>query len=75
MPAITGLIVDREAYTPGPGFFKLYGKSADDPDVFSWWQGQVQARKEFDWSPYIGATPTQGETPGGDADSSMSALA
>lgn len=50
LPAITGIIVERQTSTPGPGFFKLYGKKSDD---YHWWLGEVAKCLEFDWKPFI----------------------
>ena len=54
LPAITGIIVSREAHQPGPGFFKLYGKRSED---IHWWLAEVAKCISFDWSPFVsGAT-------------------
>lgn len=53
LPAITGIIVERQTATPGPGFFKLYGKRTDD---YQWWLGEVTKCLEFDWKPFIASS-------------------
>jgi len=53
LPAITGIIVDKQTSTPGPGFFKLYGKSDGD---YHWWLGEVAKCIEFDWKPHLAAS-------------------
>ena len=50
LPAITGIIVERQTSTPGSGFFKLYGKKIDD---YHWWLNEVAKCLEFDWKPFI----------------------
>ena len=50
LPAITGIIIDKDKLSPGPGYFDLFGKTDTDWD---WWFGEIQNSKEFDWSPYI----------------------
>lgn len=52
-PPITGLIIDRAKKMPGQGFFRLYGKTAEDPEFSTWWAAQIKAAKEYDWSPYL----------------------
>lgn len=49
-PGITGIIVDREKRMPGPGYFKVYGKTEYD---FSWWENQIRESLTYDWSPYL----------------------
>lgn len=50
LPAITGIIVERQTSTPGPGFFKLYGKKSDD---YHWWLREVANCLAFGWKPFI----------------------
>jgi hypothetical protein len=55
-PGITGIIIDRQTYMPGPGYFRVFNKAKDD---FAWWEGQVRRSQQYDWAPYIvGALPT-----------------
>jgi predicted HNH restriction endonuclease len=49
-PAITGLIVNAESYQPGPGYFKLFNRVADD---FPWWENEIRRTLKHDWSPYL----------------------
>ncbi len=49
-PAITGLVVDRESLRPGSGYFLLFGRQPED---FTWWRGEIEKSKSFDWSPFL----------------------
>jgi len=49
-PAITGLVIDRGTLSPGNGYFKLFDRSNED---FSWWQGEIERSREFNWEPFI----------------------
>lgn len=49
-PAITGLVVDRESLMPGQGYFQLFGRQHED---FTWWRGEIEKSKSFDWSPFL----------------------
>lgn len=49
-PAITGIIIDTVKFSPGQGYFNLFGKTDED---FKWWADQVRLSKEFDWMPYL----------------------
>jgi hypothetical protein len=53
-PGITGLIIDRVTSMPGDGYFRLFGKTAED---FQWWAGEIQRSKQFDWSPFLPVAP------------------
>ena len=48
-PGITGLIIDKEKLSPGPGYYKLFGRDQDD---MNWWLAEIQKSKDFDWAPY-----------------------
>ncbi len=48
-PGITGLIINRDTSMPGKGYFRLFGKTAED---FQWWADEIQKSKQFDWSPF-----------------------
>ncbi|WP_334156625.1 HNH endonuclease [Oryzomicrobium sp.] len=48
-PGITGLIIDKEKLTPGPGYYRLFGRNQDD---INWWLAEIQKSKVFDWEPY-----------------------
>jgi len=50
LPALTGLVIRKEHWIPGQGYFKIYGRDIDD---FAWWEEQIRACKAFDWSPYL----------------------
>lgn len=52
LPAITGVIIDKEKLTPGLGYFSLFGKKETD---WIWWFGEIAKAKNFDWSPFISA--------------------
>ncbi len=53
-PAITGLVIDRESLMPGPGYFQLFGRQPED---FTWWRGEIEKSKCFDWSPFLPLEP------------------
>lgn len=50
LPAITGIIIDKDKLLPGQGYFDLFGKSNED---FGWWFGEVAKAKSWDWTPYL----------------------
>lgn len=54
-PGITGLIVDKTTFTPGKGYYKVYGRQVDD---FLWWEEQIRQSEAFDWMPYIDRSGT-----------------
>jgi predicted HNH restriction endonuclease len=49
-PGITGLIIDKDKLSPGPGYYKVFGRDQDDAN---WWLNEIQKTKEFDWTPYL----------------------
>lgn len=49
-PGITGLIIDREKFLPGSGYFKFFGRKPDD---IIWWLSEIKKAKDFDWSKYF----------------------
>jgi hypothetical protein len=54
LPAITGLVVRDTERDPGTGFFRFYGKR--ELDDILWWLDEIRKAKNFDWSPYVGAS-------------------
>lgn len=50
LPAVTGLIMDKENATPGGKFWTINQRKPDD---FNWWEEQVQLSLEHDWSQYL----------------------
>ncbi len=52
-PGITGLIIDKEKLSPGPGYFKLFSRRPDD---YQWWLSEIQNSKSFDWKPFLSNT-------------------
>lgn len=56
LPAITGLIIDRdpEKMRPGPGYFRLFGRRDED---YPWWESEIRRAKEFDWTQFIANDP------------------
>jgi len=50
LPAITGLIKNTENHQPGPGYFKLFGRNADD---FPWWESEIRRTLKHDWLAYL----------------------
>lgn len=51
-PAITGIVVNQETFSPGRGYYSLFDRKDDD---WGWWRQQVLASKTYDWSPHLGA--------------------
>ena len=49
-PGITGLIIDKEKLTPGPGYYKLFKRPLDD---YAWWLAEIQRSVEFPWAANI----------------------
>lgn len=49
-PGITGLIYDKEKLSPGPGYYKLFGKKPDNHD---WWFAEIQRSIDFPWAKHI----------------------
>lgn len=56
-PGITGLIIDKDKLTPGPGYYKLFGRSQDDAN---WWLAEVKKSKDFNWEPYLEGSDADG---------------
>lgn len=52
LPAITGIIIDKDKLSPGQGYFELFGKTDTD---WAWWFGEIAKAKSFDWTPYTGS--------------------
>ncbi len=50
LPAVTGLVIDRDKLHPGDGYYQLHGQPTT---AWAWWFGQVAAAVKFDWSPYL----------------------
>jgi predicted HNH restriction endonuclease len=50
LPAITGLIIAAESHQPGPGYFKLFGRDADD---FPWWESEIRQSLRHDWPTHL----------------------
>ena len=64
LPGITGLIIHKEKLSPGPGYYKLFGRNQDD---FQWWLGEIQKSINFDWAPYLPTSqPSEKHTAGRD---------
>ena len=59
LPAITGLIIDRESREPGNGYFELLGEKKNR---YARWALEIEQSKNFDWSSY-----TQDESESGTA--------
>lgn len=51
-PAITGLIVNQQDYSPGRGYYTLFDRKNDD---FYWWKAQIVDSKDYDWSADVGS--------------------
>lgn len=49
-PGITGIIISRETYMPGPGYFKVFSRMKDD---FAWWENQIEQSVQYDWTPFL----------------------
>jgi len=56
LPGITGLIIRRDTFTPGPGYFNLFERPRDD---FAWWNAEIRKVVDFDWSPYSNAATSK----------------
>ncbi|WP_123070258.1 HNH endonuclease [Massilia aurea] len=52
VPAITGLIInkDPDKMEPGIGYYQAFGRRNDD---VMWWMEQMRESKSFDWNPYV----------------------
>lgn len=46
LPAITGIVVNQGSFSPGQGFFEMYGQGSM---AFDWWCEEVTRAKGFDW--------------------------
>ena len=53
LPAITGLIIDKEKLSPGKGYYTAFGRREDD---FAWWFDEIRKAQAFDWTPYMPAS-------------------
>jgi hypothetical protein len=53
-PAVTGLIVSQENFTPGDGYFEVNGHALGDNQ---WWANQIRLAISYDWSPFVIDTP------------------
>jgi hypothetical protein len=62
-PGITGLVIDKEKLSPGPGYYKLFGRDQDDAN---WWLAEVRKSIDFDWTPYLPNQPAHTEDASGD---------
>jgi len=62
-PGITGLIIDKEKLTPGPGYYKVFGRKLDD---VHWWLDEIKKSKDFDWSTYLERLDEQADDASGD---------
>lgn len=51
MPALTGIVIDVTAWTPGKGFFSFFGKRSED---LPWWISEVTCAKAYDWTDFAG---------------------
>jgi hypothetical protein len=49
-PAITGFIIDKDKNGPGDGYFKAFGRSAED---YGWWGQELQRSAGFDWEQFL----------------------
>jgi len=65
LPAITGLIIDRdpEKMRPGRGYFKLFDRRDED---YPWWESEIRKAKDFDWTPFIADEPAPAAPPAND---------
>jgi hypothetical protein len=65
LPAITGLIIDRDPQKmrPGHGYFTLFGRRDED---YPWWESEIKKAKDFDWSPFIANGPPPVTPPAND---------
>ncbi len=51
LPAITGLIVDKQIMYPGNGYFELFEKEPYNSE--EWWHKEIEKSQNFDWSIYL----------------------
>jgi hypothetical protein len=59
-PGITAIIVNQESFSPGAGFFKLFGRKDND---FDFWREQVEAAKKYDWTSFLSSEPSGRDDP------------
>jgi len=50
LPALTGLVVNRDSSRPGGDYFRSNGRQ---PHEFGWWLEQMRLSKKSDWTPYL----------------------
>jgi len=50
LPALTGLVVNRDSSLPGGDYFRSNGRQPDD---FNWWLEQMRLSKAHDWTHYL----------------------
>lgn len=60
LPAITGLIVSQDTFTPGDGYYEVNGRPLNDEE---WWVDQVKAAIALSWSDHVedDSPPTHAE--------------
>lgn len=49
-PAVTGLIVSQQSFTPGDGYFEVNGHTPGDR---KWWADEIRSAITYDWSTYV----------------------
>ncbi len=52
VPAVTGLIMERDKPHPGNGYYELHGQPKT---AVMWWLAQIEAAVNSDWTPYLPA--------------------
>ena len=50
LPALTGLVVNRDSSLPGGDYFRSNGRQPDD---LEWWLEQIRLSKHANWTPYL----------------------
>jgi hypothetical protein len=60
LPAITGLVIDKEKLSPGKGYYTAFGRREDD---FTWWFDQIRKTQAFDWTPHLAASRSPSPQP------------
>jgi hypothetical protein len=54
LPAVTGLVIDKQSHMPGEGYWTVNNKTDYD---FKWWKEQIEESVKFNWDQFL--TPIQ----------------
>ena len=50
LPAITGIIVSADSFSPGKGYYEAFSKEQDN---FKWWEQQIIESKNYNWASHV----------------------